>query len=289
MNEKFKNAGKPRRGPWTLLACLLLGVVSAGCGSVSKPAADVPNSPQERLDQTIAAVKELGGKIETDETGAPQAAVAVDLSYSMVTDAELQSLSQIATLRRLNLSRTRVTDAALEHLRRMPELQELNLDYTHCTDAALVHLKGSPLRILNLGNTRVTAAGLAHLRGLPQLQELKLTNTLIDLLLPGADDGRARHRAGNLGDDAGARDVGATAAASYRARRCCAPGPAAALCAGRKALAAPPRRAEAAAASPVHRCARQPDLKFKIGCILCSIEPLKLAKYINAEGFKIHW
>ncbi|MCE9557303.1 MAG: hypothetical protein K8T91_28475 [Planctomycetes bacterium] len=91
------------------------------------------------------------------------------LSYSHVTDANLQQLQGLKALRFLSLPRTQVTDAGLEHLKNLSNLEELYLAETQVTDAGLEHLKPlTALKSIDLRLTKVTDAGVERLqRALP--------------------------------------------------------------------------------------------------------------------------
>ncbi len=95
----------------------------------------------------------------------------LDLSDTVVTDAELAYLRRLARLSRLDLTRTQVTNAGLMHLAELTELAHLELGETKVSDAGLVHLKGlTKLRGIDLRGTQVTDAGIERLRrALPRL------------------------------------------------------------------------------------------------------------------------
>ena len=54
-----------------------------------------------------------GGRVEKNEAGQ---IVAVDLSSTWITDADLERIGQIKSLRKLNLAHTKITDVGIEHL-----------------------------------------------------------------------------------------------------------------------------------------------------------------------------
>jgi internalin A len=59
----------------------------------------------------------------------------------------------------------KVTNAGLEHLKELTSLRSLVLSDTQVTDAGFVHLKGlTSLESLVLGGTSVTSAGVADLQ-----------------------------------------------------------------------------------------------------------------------------
>jgi serine/threonine protein kinase/Leucine-rich repeat (LRR) protein len=83
--------------------------------------------------------------------------------------------SRLDTLVSLDLSGTVIDDADLDRLKPLVALQELNLAETRITDAGLAHLKGlTALRRVVLDGDAVRGSGLMHLSGLPKLTELRL-------------------------------------------------------------------------------------------------------------------
>ena len=79
--------------------------------------------------------------------------VGINLGNTPVTDAWLDRLKGLATLRSLDLSGTNVTDAGIERLKGLglTNLEKLLLYSMGVTDAGLAHLKGfRKLRNLNI-------------------------------------------------------------------------------------------------------------------------------------------
>ena len=117
--------------------------------------------------QTIDAVRHREDLPEKELDGI----VSRDLAFPLLDE-------RIAPLE--SSDATQVTDAGLEHLRWMISLKELYLWETQITDAALQHVAAlHNLEYLNLDSTRITDAGLAHLKGLTTLQELDLPGTQV--------------------------------------------------------------------------------------------------------------
>lgn len=99
----------------------------------------------------------------------------VDLSSSLVTDADLEILETLKDIRVLHLQRTHISDAALVHLVGLPHLEELWLQETDITNDGLAALSDLPsLHTLNLDNTRVTAEALIFLRRMPKLERVTM-------------------------------------------------------------------------------------------------------------------
>jgi Leucine Rich Repeat (LRR) protein len=148
-----------------IAALALLILTYAGCAASEEQTA-------------IAAIKNLGGKIKTDEHSG--AVVEVDLSGTKTTDDDLACLKPLAHLRLLNCSKTPVRGPGLDQLAGLGELQTLFLVGSELDDAGLAHLKGlTSLRTLHLGRTRITNAGLPALALLSRLRTLSLGNTRI--------------------------------------------------------------------------------------------------------------
>ena len=104
----------------------------------------------------------------------------LDLTYARITDAALERLKDLKHLQWLCLYKTNVTDAGLENLRWFQNLEELYLTHTKITDAGLEHLTGmTKLRVLGLQGTNVTDRALEYLVTLRQLQKLSLGSTKI--------------------------------------------------------------------------------------------------------------
>jgi hypothetical protein len=95
----------------------------------------------------------------------------IDLSGTRATDGDVQLLSRLPTLARLNLSFTKVTDKGLEHLRALPDLDDLDLTGTKVTDRAAATLKRFPkLRFLSVALSGFTDKGTGELlRAFPDL------------------------------------------------------------------------------------------------------------------------
>lgn len=148
-------------------------------------ASDVADPAEQ---EAVAALEELGARIERDEDGG---VVWVDLNKPRVTDSDLRHLTKLTWSKTqtlvgnqprpaLNLRGTQVTDAGLEHLRQLTSLRLLWLDDTQVTDAGLENLTGlTNLGWLSLRHDKITDTGLEHLKGLRKLFVLKLMATEI--------------------------------------------------------------------------------------------------------------
>ena len=77
--------------------------------------------------EAIKAVQKLGGKVTVDEKRPGKPVVAVNLTFTKVTDAGLKELADSRALQELDLHGTKVTDAGLKELAGLKTLQTLDL------------------------------------------------------------------------------------------------------------------------------------------------------------------
>ena len=90
-----------------------------------------------------------------------------------VTDEWLERLSEVSTLRRIDLANCALKGDGLRHLSHLTGLREVNLTLTPITDEALRHLAGlTELRMLGLASTQCTGTGFSHLKGLKKLENV---------------------------------------------------------------------------------------------------------------------
>ena len=130
------------------------------------------------LDPAVA-IEELGGVVKRDARGD-----IVELAFRyrpQVSDGGLAHLSQLGTLRRLDLDRTPVTDAGLQHLAGLSHLQRLWLRGTRVSDSGLMHLTRLPrLTELRLTHCRqISDGGVASLKRIKGLKRLAIEGTRI--------------------------------------------------------------------------------------------------------------
>jgi hypothetical protein len=91
----------------------------------------------------------------------------------LVTDAWLERLSGLTTLRRLDLANCAIQGEGLKHIAGLRGLRELNLTLTPVSDSALQHLSGlTELRFLGLASTQCTGTGFVHLKELRKLENV---------------------------------------------------------------------------------------------------------------------
>src|SRR5262245_8347776 len=111
---------------------------------------------------------------------APETPFGLVLSRTKVTDAGLEELAGLTTLRALGLADTEVTDVGLRQLVGLQHLQVLDLSFTWVTDEGVKELKKiKSLRALELFHTGVTDAGVKELKELQSLQALALGMTKV--------------------------------------------------------------------------------------------------------------
>jgi len=93
-----------------------------------------------------------------------------------ITDAGLQHLAGLNSLRSLCLHRTSVTGPGIEHL--PDSVRQLDLQFAPLDDGVIRHLKSLPnLSSLLIGNTAITDVGLADLSTIRTLRRLVLDHT----------------------------------------------------------------------------------------------------------------
>ncbi len=126
--------------------------------------------------QWIAA---QGGRAERDASGH---VVAVDLTSTWITDADLARIGRLEHLRKLDLAHTKITDVGMEQLKPLREVTDLSLYYAeYITEDGIAHLMGwSRLERLNLRGTKVTSKVFDHLARLRAQRSLDLAYTQID-------------------------------------------------------------------------------------------------------------
>jgi hypothetical protein len=166
LEQRFHQAGAQNLSRPTIAA---LVVVAAMCAA---DAAEVPQADIERSIQT------MGGEVVRRADGN---IVEVSLARTWASDDDVERLTQIKTLKRLDLSFTYVTDAGVQHLQQLPELEDLTLDTVEAlTDAAASYLRSDKhLRRLVLRGTDITDVGMPYLAALTGLKSLDLSHTMI--------------------------------------------------------------------------------------------------------------
>lgn len=131
------------------------------------------------LDETIAAIREVKGRYETDAVSGGM--VSVDLAGCRGVTADLLSrLQALKQLQVLRLNGSDVTDDALPQIANLSALAELHLVATGITDVGASHLRSlTDLEALYLSNTGICDEGVSKLKGLSKLTILHLFGTKI--------------------------------------------------------------------------------------------------------------
>jgi hypothetical protein len=127
-------------------------------------------------------IERLGGLIERSGRGSTAPIVTVDLHQTKPTPADFKLLSQIATLRTLDLRRvSTLTRSALVQLCKLRALENLSLDELKIGDDELELLADMrSLSALSVIKTRIQGAGFAALARLPALKEIAIGYTPLD-------------------------------------------------------------------------------------------------------------
>ncbi len=89
----------------------------------------------------------------------------LSLAQTLITDAGLNHVAALFSLRKLNVAQTQATDNGVQYLSSLPHLESLDLSGNlGITDAAIPFLEKLPqLREVFLDGTSVTAEGLKRL------------------------------------------------------------------------------------------------------------------------------
>jgi Leucine-rich repeat (LRR) protein len=135
--------------------------------------------PAEPADTALtAAIEAQGGHVIRDQSGQ---LVEISLARTWATDADIERIAAIKSLKRLDLSLTYVSDRGAERLKALDQLEELNLFAAEfITDAAMAFLRGNRhLQKLNLRGTDVTDTSLAYIAELSRLKSLDISFTQI--------------------------------------------------------------------------------------------------------------
>ena len=144
-----------------------------------------PEAAQVRLkpDTTFEAdivrsIEAQGGRVVRDQAGR---IVEVSLARTWATDADIERIAGLKSLKRLDLSLTYISDRGAERLKALDQLEDLNLFAAEfITDAALAFLRGNrQLTSLNLRGTDVTDTSLAYVAELSHLKSLDISFTQI--------------------------------------------------------------------------------------------------------------
>ena len=147
----------------------------AACALAVSGLASAAGAPYEDI---VARVEALGGFAVRETEGT---VVEVSLARTWATDADVERVAAIETLKRLDLSFTYVTDRGIEQLKRLRQLEDLRLDTAEfLTDAAMSHLRANrSLQRLVLRGVDITDAGMPHIAELTALRSLDMSHTML--------------------------------------------------------------------------------------------------------------
>jgi Leucine-rich repeat (LRR) protein len=126
----------------------------------------------------VASIEKQGGHVVRDAKGN---IVEVSLARTWATDADVEKLAGLKTLKKLDLSLTYVSDVGAQTIGGLPQLEELNLFTAEfITDAAVASLRSNTnLRVLNLRGTDVTDTSVEYISQLGNLRSLDISYTQI--------------------------------------------------------------------------------------------------------------
>ena len=123
-------------------------------------------------------ISEQRGQVEMD---AASRITAVKLPFGWVTDADLEPIAAIPTLRNLDLSMSLISDVGMEKLKNLENVQDLNLyAVEHITDVAVAYIRPwKKLERLNLRGTDITDTSLQYIGSLTSLRSLDVSYTQV--------------------------------------------------------------------------------------------------------------
>ncbi len=117
---------------------------------------------RRRRRRALEFVDRVGGQIQARLAADPSQILAVDLSNTKIQNADLDYLTGLPGLERLNLSHTEIDGEGVELLSPLHWLTELDLSHTRVGDLGLKQMATLPrLQHVYLTGTEVTADGLA--------------------------------------------------------------------------------------------------------------------------------
>jgi hypothetical protein len=140
----------------------------------------------EQLSASAAAVKHLvlSRSQLTDYTRLAQFKQLkwLDLSFTNVSDEQLDWLGQLTDLNRLSLEGSQISGDVLKQIAKLKNLKELDLSLCKVDDAALAYLAMHPkLETLWLTGTKVSSKSLSTLSTLAKLKSCDVSSTVISV------------------------------------------------------------------------------------------------------------
>lgn len=183
---------------WEALTAFTGSAAAAGCRGAAKPVRLVDAGAHES--RPILSSRDWDA-VTRRLAANPSARLDAE---GQMTDAILEEVARLGTVRSLNLSGSKaLTDEGVRHLALLPALKHLDVSGTAITDRGLAVLRElRALETLSLAMTRVTDEGVAQLAHCDGLQEVNLSWTR-------TGDGALRALAGKpkLRDFASGNDV----------------------------------------------------------------------------------
>lgn len=157
---------------------LIAAMVLTGLSMAAGAEAQNNTSANAATAALIASIEAQGGEVVRDQNGR---LVDISLARTWATDADIERIAGLKSLKRLDLSLTYISDRGVERLKGLDQLEELNLFAAEfITDAAMAFLRGNRRLIkLNLRGTDVTDTSLAYVAELSGLKSLDISFTQI--------------------------------------------------------------------------------------------------------------
>jgi hypothetical protein len=128
--------------------------------------------------QLPADGRPMGGRLLREIASLPGVGKLI-LPNRQITDGELQTFRECATLECLFLDDNPISGGELAQLQRLPSLKMLSLSGCPITDESLAQLAGCPLDSLWLNCTTIGDRGLSAMKCLPDLTYLTLNGTKV--------------------------------------------------------------------------------------------------------------
>src|SRR5258708_31954990 len=119
-----------------LVIVIVIGSMLAG--TQSQPRSEQVRQKPDTTDDAgiVRSIEAQGGRVARDQAAR---VVDVSLARTWATDADVERIASLKSVKRLDLSLTYVSDRGAERLKALDQLEELNLSSSEfITDAAMV-------------------------------------------------------------------------------------------------------------------------------------------------------
>ncbi|HUG89399.1 MAG TPA: hypothetical protein VML55_01110 [Planctomycetaceae bacterium] len=121
-------------------------------------------SNRRRRALALDVIARRSGRVLARPATHPERILELSFAGTGLADGDLECLSGLRHLERLDLAGTAIGDAGLEHIAAIRSLRELDLSGTQVSDRGLLHLETIPrLKWVGLADTAVTADGVERL------------------------------------------------------------------------------------------------------------------------------